>query len=166
MSSELVKSEYEIKKRKIKIFPAKRKHRVEMKEINEKCLPENYDMYVWELFLSYHNSFVLCAGSFVIGYCLCGNEGNIASFAILPEYRGKGYGKQLLTETLNHLKTKYNQSSLQVRVSNEQAIKLYSSHGFVINKTLEKYYTNGCETNGCETNGCEDAYEMIVKLTR
>ena len=147
MSSEL------IKKRKIKIFPAKLKHRIEMRNVNEKCLPENYDMYLWDLFLSYHNSFVLCAGIVVVGYCLCGNEGNIASFAILQEYRGKGYGKQLLKTTLNHLKIKHKQALLQVRVSNESAIKLYISHGFVINRTLEKYYSND-----------EDAYEMINKL--
>ena len=161
-----------VKKRKIKILPAKRKHRLEMKAINEKCLPENYDIYFWDLFVSYNNSFVVSAGNFIIGYCLCGNEGNIASFAILPEHRGKGFGKQLLSTTLNHLKLKNNSITLQVRVSNKLAVKLYSYMGFVINRTLVNYYTreseksgcekSGCEKSGCEKSGCEDGYEMVI----
>lgn len=139
--------------RKIKIFPAKRKHRHEMKAINEKCLPENYDIELWDIFISYHNSFVLCYNSLVIGYCLCSNEGNIVSFAILEEYRCKGYGKSLLSTTLNHLKNTKSQSLLQVRVSNECAISLYKSLGFEINKILNKYYDDG-----------ENAYEMIKIL--
>lgn len=144
-----------VKNRKIKIFPAKRKHRSEIKVINEKCLPENYDDFFWDTFVSYGNSFVLCAGNFVIGYCLCSEKANIASFAVLPEYRGKGYGKQLLKTTLDYLKTRYNESSLQVRVSNKLAIQLYTSLGFVVNKTLENYYQSPIR---------EDAYEMINKL--
>jgi ribosomal protein S18 acetylase RimI-like enzyme len=154
-----------VKKRKIKILPAKRKHRLEMKDINEKCLPENYDIYFWDIFISYNNSFILSAGNFVIGYCLCGNEGNIVSFAILPQHRGLGFGNQLLSAALNHLKLKNNSVTLQVRVSNKIAIKLYSSMGFVINKTLENYYTSETrenETRENETSGCEDGYEMVV----
>ena len=137
--------------KKIKILPAKRKNRLEMKEINEKCLPENYDISLWELFISYHNSFVLYADSVVIGYCLCGNDGSIASFAILSDYRGRGYGKKLLGVALDHLRKKFDRVFLQVRVSNNTAISLYKSVGFIINKTLFMYYGDG-----------EDGYEMVV----
>lgn len=142
-----------VKKQKIKILPAKRKNRLEMKEINEKCLPENYDISIWELFISYHNSFVLYADSLVVGYCLCGNEGNIASFAILEDYRGKGYGKNLLSVTLEHLKKNFDKALLQVRVSNEKAIRLYKDVGFEVNKVLNCYYVDE-----------EDAYEMTKNL--
>lgn len=139
-----------IKKQKMKILPAKRKHRFELKAINEKCLPENYDISVWDTFISFHNSFVLYADSLVVGYCIGGKEGEIYSFAILEEYRGKGYGKKLLNTAIEHfVKKGIKKVSLNVRVSNNIAISLYKSLGFSINMTLDCYYGN------------EDAYEMV-----
>lgn len=154
---------------KIKIMPAKRKHRIEMKAINEKCLPENYDLGIWEYFLSFHTSYVLYADSYVVGYCLCGEHdeikgaATIASFAILPEYRNRGFGRLLIDTTIKNLNTlrvpeakllkKYPQVVLQVRVSNDIAISLYESLGFIKNKVLDRYYADG-----------ENGYEMINNI--
>lgn len=136
--------------KKVKILPAKRKDRHEMKAINEECLPENYTIEFWEMIISYHNSFIVRIDSYIAGYCLCDDKGIICSFAILPKYRGVGFGERLLSTTLEHLGKKYKQSILQVRVSNEKAINLYNKHGFKVNKTLSKYYGDD-----------EDAFEMI-----
>src|SRR5437016_13877034 len=113
-------------KEKIRILPAKRKHRHEIKAINELCLPENYPMDFWEQQLGAKNSFVLCANSRVIGYILVNQEPVIISFAILEPYRKKGYGKQLLLTCLQELKKKNHENvRLHVRQSNLIAQNLY-----------------------------------------
>lgn len=89
-------------------------------------------------------------------------EAIIMSFAILPEYRNKGYGTKLLTALFNHLKHGHNNSpgailqtkpiwktTLQVRVGNVTAQKLYKQFGFTVTYTIKKYYSDG-----------EDAYQM------
>lgn len=128
------------KKEKIRILPAKRKHRHEIKSINEQTLPENYPMELWEEILSEHCSFVLMANSKMIGYC-CVARNSVMSFAILSEYRGKGFGKLLINTALAYLKSKkWTYVTLHVRVDNEVAQKLYLSVGFQIVETVVKYY--------------------------
>ncbi len=128
-------------KEKIRIFPAKRKHRHEMKAINEICLPENYSMDYWEDNLKAKNSFVLCANYTVVGYILTTDEPSIASFAILERYRKQGYGKQLMSICLQELKKKkYEKVILHVQPKNLPALKLYQSNGFEMTETVTNYY--------------------------
>lgn len=125
---------------KIRILPAKRKHRHDIRRVNEVCLPENYPMELWEEFLGEHCSFVLMENSVLIGYC-CVARKSIVSFSVLPQYRGKGWGKKLLTHTLEFLKSKgWDFVTLHVRVDNEVAQKLYKSLGFEVVETVNKYY--------------------------
>ncbi len=155
-----------IKPRKIKISSAKRSHRFQMKEINEQCLSENYDISLWERFISQHNSFILSNNSQIIGYCLVSyvndnphlQEVNISSFTILPEYRSKGYGKMLLSTVLTYLKSKkYKSVHLHVRISNNIAISLYESLGFKIKERVKDYYSqNKIEENKIEENKIEE----------
>ena len=125
-------SETKIIKTIMKIVPAKRKHRLEMKSINEKCLPENYPVYMWEEFLSEHCSFVLLANNQVVGYIVCADTSNdknkkiksIVSFAISQEYRNKKWGNKLLSTALIHLQSqKVIQVELNVRVGNTNALQ-------------------------------------------
>jgi ribosomal-protein-alanine N-acetyltransferase len=128
-------------KTKIKIRLAKRKDRHAIKQINEKCLTEHYQMEYFEYILSSKNSFVLMDGSEYVGYILCDHIGHIVSFAILESHRGKGFGKNLLAEChANLLKNKIKQSTLNVRVSNERAIKLYKSVNYSVAETHKEYY--------------------------
>lgn len=138
-----------VKKEKIRILPAKRKHRHDIKKINEITLPENYPMELWEEILAEHCSFVLLANSMTIGYC-CVARNSVMSFAILSNYRGKGYGKLLMNHTLEYLKfqKKWPYVTLHVRVDNTVAQKLYLSVGFKISEIVDKYY------------GTIDGYEM------
>ena len=148
-------------KENIKIIPAKKKHRFEIKSINEQCLPENYDMHIWEYFLEFHTSYILSSNGTTVGYCLCGEAENdpfiasIISFSILPQFRGRKLGEKMLTKTIDNLRSKYRSVQLQVRVSNIPAISLYEKCGFEITHTLEKYYDDG-----------ENAYEMVKRLKR
>ena len=60
------------------------------------------------------------------------------SFAILKQFQGNGIGKALLEFSLNSLDK--NIFELEVRVSNEKAIKLYEKFGFKKVKILEDFY--------------------------
>lgn len=80
----------------------------------------------------------------VIGYVGMWNslgEGNINNIAVLPEYRRKGYGR-LLLEALIAYGKEHNLSflTLEVRESNEGAISLYRSMGFLPVGRRKKYY--------------------------
>lgn len=57
---------------------------------------------------------------------------NIGPFAILPEYQGKGLGRQLLRAAINFAEKKnYNKVMLCVNADNESAKELYLKEGFV-----------------------------------
>lgn len=57
---------------------------------------------------------------------------NIGPLAILPEYQGKGLGRQLLRAALNFAqRKKYKKVALSVNIDNERAKELYFREGFV-----------------------------------
>ncbi|AYV79482.1 MAG: putative N-acetyltransferase [Faunusvirus sp.] len=130
-------------KLKLKIRLVKRKDRYDLKNINEKCLPENYDIEFWESMIAKKTSYLLFAGSLTVGYILCDDKW-VLSFAILKEYRKQGWGTKLLNEAILNFKThKYNSMNLHVRVDNDAAKKLYESVGFTNSELVDKYYTDG-----------------------
>lgn len=66
-----------------------------------------------------------------IGMIMEGEEGYIFGFAIKPEFRGKGYGREVLKLTLNRFKSEQAKSvCLEVAVENENALTLYKTCGF------------------------------------
>ena len=78
---------------------------------------------------------------------------DLERIALLPDYRGKGYGGKLLDELLSGAKTRgAEQMFLEVRCSNETALRLYESRGFERTRIRKGYY-----------NG-EDAVEMKKTL--
>lgn len=67
--------------------------------------------------------------------------GAIYGLGILPEYRGKGFGRQLLQLAIGKLKEKgLSKIKLQVVVKNTNALKLYQSCGFEICSTMDYYF--------------------------
>lgn len=90
----------------------------------------------------------------VIGYggmWIIIDEAHITNVCIHPDYRRKGYAKALMAALAEKSeKMGANSMTLEVRVSNHEAIKLYNRCGFHINGLRKKYYSN---------NG-EDAYIM------
>lgn len=67
----------------------------------------------------------------------------ISGFGILPEYRGRGYGKSALIEVLNNLY--YNQIydvELDVEIRNKTALNLYKSCGFKEESIMNYYNIN------------------------
>jgi ribosomal-protein-alanine acetyltransferase len=65
----------------------------------------------------------------------------IATLAVLPEYRGRGIGKTLLQACEELLKV--SQIRLNVRASNQVAIRLYEESGYQKAGLWKEYYADG-----------------------
>jgi ribosomal-protein-alanine N-acetyltransferase len=139
-------------------------------QINRSCLPENYtDFFFIDLYKRFPETFIVAeeAGQ-VVGYIMCRVEvglsgfglsglvkkGHVVSVAVSPEHRHKGVGEGLVSKALEAMKL-YNakQSYLEVRVTNDEAIKLYKKLGFEVTRTMHGYYADG-----------EDAQVMTKKF--
>ena len=58
-------------------------------------------------------------------------EAYIAGFGVLPPYRGRGYGRQILAQTIREIRaTGQNNIGLEVATENKNALSLYQSCGF------------------------------------
>ena len=90
--------------------------------------------------------FVIEVSNKVVGYMGIWkilDEGHITNIAIDPSYRGKRYGAELLKFVLEQMKQIGVESfTLEVRASNEVAIKLYEKFGFITMGIRKKYYTD------------------------
>jgi ribosomal protein S18 acetylase RimI-like enzyme len=59
------------------------------------------------------------------------HEGYIHGFGVLPEYQGRGYGRQILARTIQEMLARGQQDiTLEVSVTNKNALSLYQSCGF------------------------------------
>jgi [ribosomal protein S18]-alanine N-acetyltransferase len=68
-------------------------------------------------------------------------EGQVNNFGVLPEFRDKGIGSQLMQYMMEWLLENGNlEISLEVRVSNEGAIRLYHRMGFRELGVRKNYY--------------------------
>lgn len=68
------------------------------------------------------------------------NIGGIYGLEVLPDYRGKGFGRKLLLLSINKLKEKgVDYITLQVETNNKNALNLYTSCGFKENYTMIYY---------------------------
>jgi ribosomal protein S18 acetylase RimI-like enzyme len=68
------------------------------------------------------------------------NEGGIYGFGILPDFRGKGYGRETLSIALEILKKKQlDNIFLEVATENKNALGLYESCGFEETSVMDYY---------------------------
>ncbi|MFD1021115.1 ribosomal protein S18-alanine N-acetyltransferase [Thalassobacillus hwangdonensis] len=106
----------------------------------------------------YAHYFVIEKDQNVVGYCglwVIIDEAHITNIAILPEYRGKEYGSFLLEHVIQYARDMGAiQISLEVRVSNMAAQRMYRRFGMVPGGVRKNYYTDDGE----------DALVMWVKL--
>lgn len=92
---------------------------------------------------------VILLDGFIIGaagYTFNGFEGYINNVVIDEDFRGKGYSKILMESLLNHGREGgINEYTLEVRVSNTPAVKLYESLGFVSEGVRKNFYERPVE---------------------
>jgi len=140
-------------------------------EINLRTLPEHYSDYFYESLLEeLPEAFIVAEISGkIIGYIMCKIEhgfsnfkklgfvkkGHVVSVAVIDEHRRKGFGSVLVDEAVKGVKTvQGSELYLEVRCSNNDAVRLYEKLGFSIIQRLKAYYRDG-----------EDAYVMAIDFT-
>jgi ribosomal protein S18 acetylase RimI-like enzyme len=65
---------------------------------------------------------------------------DITSFGVLPEYQGRGYGRQLLSDAVARLQGEgWNRISIEVETENANALSLYQSCGFGVTARIDYY---------------------------
>ncbi len=140
----------------------------EVERINRVFLPENYPSYFFiENYRRFPNSFLVAESGDgkVVGYVMCRVEsyyvrehtillGHVLSIAVSRKHRRRGIGKALMAEAEKGLRG-YGADAvyLEVRVSNDPAIKLYIDLGYRKLGVIPAYYADG-----------EDAYLMYKML--
>jgi [ribosomal protein S18]-alanine N-acetyltransferase len=146
----------------MKIKQAKRKDIIKMNEINRKSMPENYNKLFWERIIKQNHSWVAIddhsyVEDHVVGYILIGKDEEtnnklcLISFAVHPDYRKQGIGKELLK------KLKKDEIYLQVRKSSKNAIRLYESFDFMITEEIPNYYSNPKENGYTMIRGFKES---------
>lgn len=85
----------------------------------------------------------------VIGYggiWLIIDEGHITNIAVRENHRGKNVGSRILSALIDICKSRdISSMTLEVRVSNEPAKKLYAKYGFKEAGIRPRYYTDNNE---------------------
>lgn len=80
----------------------------------------------------------------IVGYGGLYPNGDITNIAVLKDYRGKGLGGRIVDELIKHaIKSGIDKIFLEVRVSNNSALRLYKSKGFKKIDLRKRYYENG-----------------------
>ena len=140
-------------------------------EINMKTLPEHYSDYFYESLLAELPEAFLVAevNGKLVGYIMCKTEygfsnfkklgfvkkGHVVSVAVLEEHRKKGIGRALIEEAIVGAKIKKaDELYLEVRCSNNEAVRLYEKIGFIIKQRIKSYYRDG-----------EDAYLTAIEFS-
>ena len=93
-------------------------------------------------FNPFANYFVYEIDDKIVGYIIAWTSDNtsILNFGVLKEYRGQGIGNILFNEIE---KISEGTMTLEVRVSNINAINFYSNRGFKQYSIRKNYYSNG-----------------------
>ena len=139
-------------------------------EINRVCLPENYSPYFFmEVYKSCPEAFLVAeVNKEIVGYIMCRLEfgfsdvrrfrmvrkGHVVSVAVMPNYRKQGIGRELVVMSLKALELHgAEECFLEVRVANEDAVRLYKQMRFDTVRVVSHYYHDGA-----------DAYLMNTRL--
>jgi [ribosomal protein S18]-alanine N-acetyltransferase len=81
-------------------------------------------------------------------------QARVLMFAVTSGFRRRGFGGQMMNAFLQACGMRgIRRIELEVRISNDEAIRFYKRYGFEISQALPKFYTDG-----------EDGYKMIKHL--
>ena len=131
----------------IRISPAERDELSQIAALEQACfsLPHTQEQLLSELENDVYDLLVAKDGESVLGYAGLSHvldEGYISNVAVAEHARRKGIADALL-EALDALSEKYGLAfiSLEVRESNEPAVRLYEKNGYRKTGLIPNYYT-------------------------
>lgn len=107
----------------------------------------------------YQSWVMLDDANHIIGFCIMQkvlDEANLLLMATDPQWQKRGLGYQLLNYAVEQLGSETNVVFLEVRASNQPALKLYEKSGFHQMDVRKNYYLT--------TTGKEDAVIMALTL--
>jgi [ribosomal protein S18]-alanine N-acetyltransferase len=111
---------------------------------------------------------VVRAGSEVVGYAglwLMVDEAHVTTFAIHPDWRRQGLGERLLVALLDlAIERRSSEATLEVRLSNLPARRLYEKFGFRPVGIRPRYYTDNNEDALIMTTDRLDGAAMRQRL--
>jgi ribosomal-protein-alanine N-acetyltransferase len=123
-----------------------------MMALNAASMPEIYVPSFWTHHLNQFGDmfYVAKLDGKVIGYVMCREEtvnyirmGLVISVAVDPAHKGQEIGCKLMYEAHRAMRERnIPMACLQVRKSNEAAIRMYEKLGYFINMKIPQYYTN------------------------
>src|SRR5690606_31279457 len=117
---------------------------------------------------AYQSTVIEHAGK-VVGFCILQpvlDEANLLLMAVDPGQQGKGFGFQLLEQSIQLLKNNPVQIFLEVRESNTAAIRLYEKSGFHQIDLRKNYYPHpggGREHAIIMVKACTDDFASLFK---
>jgi len=125
-----------------------RKHLRQIHTIESDCfaIPWNYESFEEELKNPLAIYVVAVADGEVLGFAGMHHiidEGHITNVAVCEKSRRQGIGDTLINELINiAMNEGMSGLTLEVRMGNKEAIKLYGKHGFVFEGIRKNYYAD------------------------
>lgn len=121
-------------------------------EIENLCFPDPWSMESLETELNENpRAFYIVAehSGQVVGYAGLWwiiDEGHITNVAVRPGFRNRHIADGIITTLIDHtVKAGILHHTLEVRKSNDPAIRLYEKHGFQVEGIRKGYYSHGNE---------------------
>jgi len=133
----------------------------EVHDLDEKCFSSPWTKHIYYREVKdnhFAHYFVIEKDEVIIGYFglwIVADDAQITNIAVLPQYRGYGIGKHAFGFAMQYaIQEGAAQLSLEVRISNTVAQKMYESFGLKKGGIRKEYYPDNKE----------DAYVMWVNL--
>lgn len=125
-------------------------------KIDQGCFPPGiaYSRMELAFYMRRSGAFTLAAESisdqsvqgFIVAECSKGGVGHIITIDVLPGSRRSGLGSQLLSAAEERLRSSGGHSVyLETAVDNTGALAFYKRHGYFLEKTVPRYYSNGVD---------------------
>ena len=124
---------------------------MQMAALDAACfaIPWSIEAFENELENGYTTYVVICDGEKIVGFTgfwKIDNEGHITRVLVSKDYRGKALGVRMLSFLMSTgEKMGITEYTLEMRRSNEAALKLYEKLGFKVEGIRPKYYQNNME---------------------
>jgi [ribosomal protein S18]-alanine N-acetyltransferase len=130
----------------VDLEPMERRHVSEVVRIEQACFPSHWPE------SAFHNELANRCARYLVaksdGRCIgfagmwvIMDEAHITTLGVLPEFRRNKIGERLLVGLLEIARSLgARRATLEVRTSNEAAIRLYEKYGFVTAALRRKYY--------------------------